>query len=170
LGMAKPDSITSSSLEDTVLSPLAREDLALEQFKALRWKHGAFCPYCASAQIYHFRDNRTHKCGECRRRFSIKVGTVFEDSKVGLAGWFAAVQLAVEAPQGATPDELSKIIGVSRKTASQMLRRLRVAVLTPSFNRPIQVTGLGDGRPRRSLPASGMLTSASDTQQSGHSE
>jgi len=121
------------------------EDVALARFKEVRWKHGAFCPHCGSSQVYHFSDHRTHKCGECRQRFSIKVGTIFEDSKVGLASWFLAVQLATENPHGVTPPELAQRIGVSRKTATLMLKRLRQAAQTPSFKRPLEAAIPGQG-------------------------
>ena len=57
------------------------EAAAIAHFTAIRWKNGEFCPYCGHDKIYHFGDAKTHKCAQCRARFSIKVGTIFEDSR-----------------------------------------------------------------------------------------
>lgn len=114
------------------------EDAALARFKSVRWRHGPFCPQCGSSQIYHFTDNRTHKCGACRQRFSVKVGTIFEDSKVGLAAWLTALQMVTQSSRGATAPELARAVGVSQKTAANMLQRLRKAARTPSFNRALE--------------------------------
>lgn len=123
------------------------EEEAVARFRAVRWRHGAFCPHCGSSQVYHFSDNRTHKCGECRQRFSIKVGTIFEDSKIGLASWFLAVWLVTETPLGITAPELARRIGVSQKTATHMIKRLRQAAQTSSFSRPLEVVGIATDRP-----------------------
>lgn len=114
------------------------EDVAIARFTAVRWKHGAFCPHCGFTQVYHFSDNRTHKCGSCRQRFSLKMGTIFGDSKIGLAPWLTALQLATTSKTGITAKDLAQLVGVSRKTAAHMLDRIRLATQTPSFNQPIE--------------------------------
>ena len=58
------------------------ERAAIAHFTAIRWKNGEFCPYCGGPKIYHFNNRKTHKCAQCRQRFSIKVGTIFEDSNL----------------------------------------------------------------------------------------
>ncbi len=67
-----------------VVTAFPDEQSAIDHFTDIRWKNGASCPYCGFTKVYHFSDKRTHKCGDCRRRFSIKVGTIFEDSKIEL--------------------------------------------------------------------------------------
>lgn len=113
------------------------EQAAIEHFTAIRWKHGAFCPHCGSIKVYHFSDRRTHKCGDCRKRFSIKVGTIFEDSKIGLREWMLAVWLITNHNKGVATTQLAKDIGITQKTAWFMLHRLRYAAQTKSFNRPL---------------------------------
>jgi len=137
--MAKADSTGGQNLGLAAHSGhQSSDDAALARFKEVRWQHGAFCPHCGSSQIYHFSDHHTYKCGQCRKRFSAKVGTIFEDTKVGLASWFVAVQLATETPRGVTPTELAQRIGVSQKTAVHMLNRLRQAAQTASFNQALE--------------------------------
>ena len=84
-----------------------------------------------------FRDKRTHKCGDCRQRFSIKVGTIFEDTKIPLRKWFAAIWLITSHKKGIASAQLARDIKVTQKTAWFMLHRLREAARTNSFNRPL---------------------------------
>ena len=100
-------------------------------------KNGAFCPHSGSVRVYNFSDNRTHKCGDCRKRFSIKVGTIFEDTKVPLRQWFMAIYLVTSHKKGIASTQLAKDIAVTQKTAWFMLHRLRHAAKTQSFNRPL---------------------------------
>lgn len=113
------------------------EQAAIDHFRSIRWKNGAFCPYCGSTRLYHFSDNRTHKCGDCRQRFSIKVGTIFEDTKIQLRKWLAAIWLITSHKKGIASTQLARDIGVTQKTAWFMLHRLRHAARTRSFNRPL---------------------------------
>ena len=121
-----------------MMSAFPDEQSAVDHFTAIRWKQGAFCPLCGSTKVYHFSDQRTHKCGDCRKRFSIKVGTIFEDTKIGLRQWMMAIWLITAHKKGIASTQLAKDIGVTQKTAWFMLHRLRYAAQTKSFNRPLE--------------------------------
>lgn len=114
------------------------EQSAIDHFTAIRWKGGAFCPHCGSARVYHFSDKRTHKCGDCRKRFSIKVGTIFEDTKIPLRSWMLAIWLLTSHKKGIASTQLAKDIGVTQKTAWFMTQRLRHAIETKSFDRQLE--------------------------------
>jgi transposase-like protein len=114
------------------------EQAAIDYFRAIWWKNGEFCPYCGSDRVYHFSDKRTHKCGDCRQRFSIKVGSIFEDSKIPLRKWMAAIWLITSHRKGIASAQLARDINVTQKTAWFMLHRLRHAARTRSFNRPLR--------------------------------
>jgi transposase-like protein len=120
-----------------MMNAVPDEDAAIAHFTAIRWKNGAFCPYCGSTKIYHFSDHKTHKCGDCRQRFSIKVGTVFEDSKIPLRKWLLAIWLITSHKKGIASTQLARDIQVTQKTAWFMLHRLRHAAMTKSFNAPL---------------------------------
>lgn len=120
-----------------MMSAFPDEQSAIDHLTALRWKNGAHCPHCGSTKIYHFSDNRSHKCGTCRKRFSIRVGTIFEDSKIELRKWFMAIWLITSHKKGISSVQLAKDLGVTQKTAWFMLHRLRHAAQTRSFNRPL---------------------------------
>src|SRR5712671_5519056 len=113
------------------------EQTCIRHFRAIRWANGPFCPYCGGTKIYYFADDKTHKCGECRQRFSIKVGTIFEDTKLPLKKWFIAIWLITSHKKGIASTQLARDVGVTQKTAWFMTHRLREAAKTKSFNRPL---------------------------------
>lgn len=102
------------------------------------WQDGEYCPHCGSKRIYHFSNNKIHKCADCRVKFSIKVGTIFEDSKISLQKWFMAVYLMTSHKKGISSLQLSKDLGITQKTAWFMLQRLRYAMQTESFKKPLK--------------------------------
>lgn len=120
-----------------LMSAFPDEQTAIDHFTAIRWTHGAFCPLCGSTKLYHFSDKRTHKCGACRKRFSIKVGTIFEDTKIELRKWMMAIWLITSHKKDIASTVLAKEIAVTQKTAWFMLHRLRHAARTQSFNKPL---------------------------------
>lgn len=116
------------------------EQTAVDHLRAIRWGQNdehAHCPHCSSTRVNHFKDRKNHKCGDCRKRFSIKVGTIFEDSKVPLRKWFMAIWMVTSHKKGIASTTLAKNIKVTQKTAWFMLHRLRHAARTQSFNRPL---------------------------------
>lgn len=112
------------------------EQSCIGHFTSIRWAGKPYCPHCGNAKVYHFSDKRTHKCGECRKRFSIRVRTIFEDSKIPLQKWFMAIHLATSHKRGISSIQLGEDIKVTQKTAWFMLYRLRHASQTKSFNTP----------------------------------
>ena len=116
------------------------EQHAVDHLRVIRWGHNnerAYCPHCGSVRVMHFKDGKNHKCSDCRKRFSIKVGTVFEDSKIQLRKWFAAIWMITSHKKGIASTQLAKDIKVTQKTAWFMLHRLRHAAKTKSFNAPL---------------------------------
>ncbi len=114
------------------------EQSAIDHLRAIRWKDGAFCPHCGSTRVMHFKDKRTHKCHDCRQRFSIKVGTIFEDTKLPLRKWFAAIWLITSHKKGIASTTLAKDLKITQKSAWFVLHRLRHAARTNSFNAPLK--------------------------------
>jgi transposase-like protein len=114
------------------------EQTCVDHLRAIRWKGGAYCPYCGGKRVYDFKDGRTHKCGDCRQRFSIKVGTIFEDTKLPLRKWFMAIWLLTSHKKGIASAQLARDLKITQKSAWFMLHRLRHAAQTKSFNRPLE--------------------------------
>lgn len=140
-----------------LVTAIPDEQAAIAHFTAIRWKNGAFCPYCGSVKVYHFSDAKTHKCGDCKQRFSIKVGTIFEGTKIPLRKWLMAIWLITSHKKGIASTQLAKDIQVTQKTAWFMMHRLREAARTKSFNTPLSgvvepTRRLWAGKKRTSTP------------------
>lgn len=120
-----------------MMQAIPDEQTAIDHFTAIRWKNGAFCPACGSTKVYHFSDKRSHKCGDCRKRFSIRVGTIFEDSKLPIRTWLLAIWLITSHKKGIASTQLAKDLGITQKSAWFVTHRLRHAIRTQSFNRPL---------------------------------
>jgi transposase-like protein len=124
-----------------IAQAFADEQTCIDHLRAIRWKDGAFCPYCGNydaARIYTFSDKHTHKCADCRQRFSIKVGTIFEDTKLPLRKWFMAVWLITSHKKGIASTALANDLKITQKSAWFVLHRLRYAARTKSFNKPLK--------------------------------
>ncbi len=125
-----------SSLQD-LFKAFPDDATALKHFESVHWKHGAFCPYCRGKRVMHFKDGKTHKCSDCRKRFSVKTATVFEDTKLGMHIWFAAMWLLLNRPKGIASTQLATDLNITQKSAWFVLHRLRYASKTRSFSRPL---------------------------------
>lgn len=98
---------------------------------AIRWPDGVVrCPRCGSEKVTYLANARVWKCYEkhARPKFSLKVGTVFEDSPLPLQKWLPALWLIVNCKNGISSYELARALGVTQKTAWFMLSRLRLAL------------------------------------------
>jgi transposase-like protein len=102
-----------------------------------RWPDGVICPTCGSKEVGYLRNQRRWQCygKHPRRQFSVKVGTIFEDSPIKLDKWFTAIWLIANAKNGISSYEIHRAIGVTQKTAWFMLHRIRLAMQTGSFDR-----------------------------------
>jgi transposase-like protein len=111
----------------------ANKDVALDFLVALRWPEGIFCPRCACTEHSFLKTRRIWKCKGCQKQFSVKLGTIFEDSPIGLDKWLPAIWLIVNAKNGISSYELHRALGVTQKTAWFMLHRIRLAMQTKTF-------------------------------------
>lgn len=104
------------------------EEACLAHLEAARWSQGRACLHCGSVKTYKFKSGKLFKCGDCRKQFTAKIGTIFSDSKVPLTKWFLAIYLATSLKKGISSVQLSKYAGVTQKTAWFMLQRIRHAL------------------------------------------
>lgn len=109
---------------------------AHEYLKSLRWPDGVVgCPTCGNTEHYYLATQKRWKCKACKRQFSVKVGTIFEDSPISLDKWLIAVWLIVNAKNGISSCELSRSLEVTQKTAWFMLHRIRLAMQMGTFEK-----------------------------------
>lgn len=102
----------------------------------LRWPDGKVkCPTCQSEKVGYLEKARVYVCyeGHKKAKFSLKVGTVFEDSPIGLEKWLPCVWLLVNAKNGVSSWEIHRALGVTQKTAWFMLHRVRAALKSGGF-------------------------------------
>ncbi len=103
---------------------------ALQFFVGIRWPNGVSCPRCGSKAVTYLSNANVWKCKtpHPKQKFSAKVGTIFEDSPIGLEKWLPAIWLAVNCKNGVSSYELHRALGVTQKTAWFMLHRIRLAM------------------------------------------
>ncbi len=115
----------------------ADEDVALRFVAAVRWPDGVTCPACKGKDVTLLSTRRIWKCKAkvCRRQFSVKVGTIMEDSPIPLSKWLPAMWMLANCKNGISSYEVARAIGVTQKTAWYILHRLRLAMQTKTFGK-----------------------------------
>src|ERR1700690_780649 len=113
----------------------ADPDIALNTMVSLRWPDGVSCPTCGRADVRFIKTRRVWECKEVhpKRQFSAKVGTIMEDSALGLDKWFAAIWMVANCKNGISSYEMARALGVTQKSAWFMDHRIRLAQKTGSF-------------------------------------
>jgi len=107
------------------------EQTCRDYLELIRWNGKIVCPYkeCKHDHVFKYTDGKRYKCAKCQRQFSVKVGTIFEDSKITLQKWFAAIYLITSHKKGISSLQLHRDLGVTQKTAWFMLHRVRHTLL-----------------------------------------
>jgi transposase-like protein len=109
------------------------EKAAFQYLEARIWPQGAVCPKCGGVERISKMEGAStpmgsYKCYQCRSKFTVKVGTVFESSHVKLHIWLQAVALLTSSKKGMSSNQLHRILGVTLKTAWFMAHRIREAM------------------------------------------
>lgn len=95
----------------------------------MRWPDGKVtCPMCAAAKHSFIKTRRIWYCYPCKKQFTVKVGTVMEDSPLGLDKWMVAIWMLANTKNGTSSHELGRAIGITQKSAWFMLQRVREAM------------------------------------------
>jgi len=101
---------------------------------ALRWPDGNIkCPRCGSDKHSFISTRRIWYCKGCKKQFTVKVGTIFEDSPLGMDKWMIAVWLIVNCKNGISSYEIASALGITQKSAWHMMHRIRLAMKSESF-------------------------------------
>lgn len=110
-------------------------DVCMSFVAELRWPTGPVCPRCAGTEHSFVSTRRLWRCKSCKREFTVKLGTIFEDSPLPLEKWLPAVWLIANSKNGISSYEVGRALGVSQKSAWFMLHRIRLAMQAGSFER-----------------------------------
>jgi transposase-like protein len=107
---------------------------AFRYLESVRWPNGPVCPHCGTINTAYALTSRLglYRCGEkeCRKDFTVRVGTVFEDSPIKLHKWLLAAYLVCASKKGTSSKQLERMLGVTYKSAWFMSHRLREAMKT----------------------------------------
>jgi transposase-like protein len=109
-----------TSLPNTLLKAVkhfSSQTTCPEFLAALRWEKGPICPRCDSDCVTLVETRNIYKCRTCKKQFSIKVGTIFEDSPIGLDKWLPAAWLIINCKNGVSSYEIARDLEVTQKTA-----------------------------------------------------
>jgi transposase-like protein len=111
------------------------EQVCIDTVAAIRWPNGPTCPACGHKEHYYLKTQKRWKCKECYKQFTVKLGTIFEDSPLGLDKWLAALWMLVNCKNGISSYEVGRALGVTQKSAWFMLHRLRFALQSGSITK-----------------------------------
>ena len=139
------------------INPLSLTNHQARQFlETLRWPNGAVCPHCKKQEVVAVAGGRNglYNCRRCRRQFTVTVGTIFEGSHLPLSKWVQAFHLVCSSKKGMSALQLSRMLGITYKSAWHMAHRIRYVMrpprLTPKLSQTVEVdeTFVG-GKPRK---------------------
>lgn len=110
-----------------LLTYFQSEQVCRDYLETVRWEGALQCPYadCEHNKVFKFSNGKVYKCAKCKRQYSVKVGTIFEDSRISLQKWYAAIYLITSHKKGISSLQLHRDLGVTQKTAWYMLHRVR---------------------------------------------
>ena len=105
-------------------------DKACKHLEAIRWPQGPFCPFCGQFDTVKALGGKSmgagwYHCKDCRKKFTVRVGTVYERSKIPLHKWIMATHLMCASKKGVSAHQLHRMLGVTYKTAWFMAHRIR---------------------------------------------
>jgi len=124
---------------DLTNSIFTDENAARKHLEKLRWPHGPVCPHCGATEKITKLKGKSHRpglhqCNGCRQHFTVTVGTLFEDSHIPLHKWMLAFHLMTASKKGISSLQLSRMLGITYKSAWFMSHRIREAMKPTSIN------------------------------------
>lgn len=123
------------SLQQVILH-FSNPDNALAFAVKMRWPDGVIvCPRCNSEKNCFLATRRVWECKGCKKQFSVKVGTIFEDSPIGLDKWLCAMWMLANCKNGVSSYEVARDLNVTQKTAWFMLHRIRLSMQNGSLSK-----------------------------------
>jgi transposase-like protein len=111
----------------------SNEDVCVQFVARLRWPDGPICPRCGSPAYSFLSTRRVWKCKDCKKQYSVKLGSIFEDSPLGLDKWLAAMWMIANSKNGVSSHEMGRSLGITQKSAWFLLHRIRLAMQTGTF-------------------------------------
>jgi transposase-like protein len=133
-----PPTGTDADLNALTMQPLfADEGKAREFLESKRWPNGPVCPHCKATEVYRLTAKPGSKspvrpgvlkCSKCRKQFTVRVGSIFEDSKLPLRHWLYAIHLMTSSKKGVSSHQIARELGITVKSAWFVTHRIREAM------------------------------------------
>src|SRR5712691_2526522 len=122
------------SLQEAIIY-FSNPDNCIDYLALSRWPDGVICPTCGSTKVKFRANRRTWTCSShhAKREFSVKVGTVMEDSAIPLDKWLTAIWLVTNCKNGISSYEIARDVKVTQKSAWFMLHRIRLGLQDEFF-------------------------------------
>src|ERR1700680_389140 len=108
-------------------------DVCRDMLAKQRWSNGPVCPRCGGADPWFKQARGIWRCKGCKRDFSVKVGTIFEDSPIPLTAWFPAIWMMSSSKKSVSSHGLARALCVTQKTAWFMAHRIRLLMKQGGF-------------------------------------
>jgi len=126
------------SLQEAIVY-FSNPDNCIDYVAIRRWPNGVVCPGCGATKVSFNANRRTWKCGSHhpKREFSIKVGTIYEDSPIPLDKWLTATWMLTNCKNGVSSYEIARDVRVTQKSAWFMLQRIRLAMQDDFFGKKL---------------------------------
>jgi len=141
-----------ADLNLATLSQLFSDETAARDFiESKVWPTGPVCPHCACVDVYKLTakpESKTpvrpgvYKCKACRKQFTVRIGTIFEDSHIPFTKWLMTIHLMTSSKKGVSSLQIKRELGISYKAAWFMTHRIREAMKLPTDEPPLG----GDGK------------------------
>ena len=121
----------------TMAGMFSNEDKARAFLESKRWPNGPVCPHCGNVEAYKLTPRPgahksvragVYKCAGCREQFSVRIGTIFEGSKVPLSKWLMAIHLMTSSKKGVSSHQIGRELGITQKSAWFLNHRIREAM------------------------------------------
>jgi transposase-like protein len=122
------------TLQEAILY-FADKDTCTTFMAQIRWPEGVTCPVCESKEVSYLSTRFMWKCKACKKQFSVKVGSIMEDSPIGLDKWLAAIWMIANCKNGISSYEIHRALGITQKSAWFLLHRIRLAMQTGTFEK-----------------------------------
>ena len=138
---------------DEIQSRFSTDSAARAYLEEIRWPNGVVCPHCQNAdpkRIWEIKESAQgnirpglRQCAECKKQFTVTVGTIFEDSHIPLRKWLVAWYLLCASKKGISSLQIQRMLGLgSYRTALFMMHRIRYALSHPAFTKGMMLKGV----------------------------
>lgn len=134
----RPPSGTDADLNLATLLPLFTEESKAREFiESKRWSNGPICPHCDCKEVYKLTAKPeskkpvrpgVYKCKACRKQFTVRIGTIFEESLIPLSKWLMAIHLMTSSKKGISSHQIAREVGITQKSAWFLCHRIREAM------------------------------------------